>query len=134
MSRYAYQVLAFRQQEQSPIQVAFVAHAADILEWSGVPRKSDELLTGYQRFRDLRRIDQDIVPFFQNPQNCSPTAVIVALRKNAGLASCTLENVDRLRAGEIATATLRIEVADDMAVGDRVFLAALEYVNTRLGI
>ena len=87
MNKFEYDVLAFRQQEESPIQVTFVANAGDIMIWSGVPRKQDELLAGYQRFRDDNRINQEIVPFFQNDKNCSPTAVIVALRKGSGIGS-----------------------------------------------
>lgn len=55
MTPFVYRVLMFRQQEDAPIQVAFVAHASEVLSWAGVPRKSDELLTGFQRFRDTKR-------------------------------------------------------------------------------
>src|SRR4051794_34735071 len=90
MKHYEYPVLAFRQQAESPVQVAFVAHSAEVLKWAGVPRKSDEFLTGYQRFKDDKRIRQEVVPFFQNPKNCSPTAIILALRAKTGLGSCRL--------------------------------------------
>ncbi|WNG27698.1 hypothetical protein F0U62_29455 [Cystobacter fuscus] len=126
-----YNVLAFRQQEKSPIQITFVAHAGDILQWSGIPRKSDELLTGYQRFRDPKRVDQEIVPYFQNPKNCSPTAVIVALRKDTGVGSCSL-NPSSIKTGEIIQAVLTIEIDDQLLVGDAVFEAALDFVNKRL--
>jgi hypothetical protein len=130
--RFEYTALAFRQQNNSPIEVAFVAHSLDILEWAGVPRKSDEMLTGYQRFLNRHRINQDIVPYFQEPKNCSPTAVIVALRKDAGLGRCLLENAN-IGPGELITTKLVIEVDEDSLETDSVFEAALRYVNSRLG-
>lgn len=132
MASYSYPVLAFRQQRGAPIQVAFVAHATDVLEWSGVPRKSDELLTGYQRFRDQERINREIVPFFQDPKNCSPTAVIVALRNDAGLGRCTLSGVGDLEPGEIKPGTLEVSVDADLDDASTVMNAALAYVNARL--
>src|SRR6266576_1934422 len=128
---YSYPVIAFRQQAHSPIQVAFVAHAGDILSWSGIPRKSDELLTGFQRFLDPNRVDQEIVPFFQNSSNCSPTAVIVALRRDSGLGSCKLEATPG-QAGEIIQTKLSIDLDIDSLRTSTVFEAALEYVASRL--
>jgi len=130
--RFEYQALAFRQQEKSPIEVAFVAYALDILTWAGVPRKSDELLAGYQRFLDRNRINQDIVPYFQEPKNCSPTAIIVALRTDSGLGHCFLENSD-VKAGEPPITTkLVIEIDEDSLKTEKVFEAALLHVNFRL--
>jgi hypothetical protein len=129
--RIEYQVLAFRQQAESPIQVAFVAHAREVLDWAGVPRKSDELLTGFQRFKDNNRIETQIVPFFQFPQNCSPTAAIVALRSDSGLGRCRLAN-PTVRPGEVVSTTLTIEVDAEALETNRVFTAARDYVNTRV--
>lgn len=131
MKTYSYDVFAFRQQEESPIQVAFVAYAGEIAEWVGVPRKSDELLTGYQRFLDKNRIDQEILPFFQNPKNSSPTAVIVALRRDSGLGKCILENTS-IPSETIISTKLSIEVDDMLLNSMRVFEAAKEYVVARL--
>lgn len=132
MHRRTYDAIAFRQQERSPIQVAFVAPARQILEWSGVPRKSDELLTGYQRFRDDQRIDREIVPFFSNSTNCSPTAAIVALRTDSVLGSWKLAT-EPSATGEIINTQLVVEFHDDKLVGNAVFEAALKFVNRRLG-
>jgi hypothetical protein len=132
-TRFSYLVLAFRQQAHSPIQVTFVARADEVVQWAGVPRKSDELLTGYQRFRDQRRIDQEIVPFFQNERNSSPTAIIVALRHNSGLGRCTLEEADDIGVGKAKLTTLHVDVDTDRLLTDDVFEAALQYVSARLG-
>lgn len=131
MKEFRYTALAFRQQEKSPIEVAFVAHALEVIEWSGVPRKSDEMLTGYQRFLNRNRINQDIVPYFQEPSNCSPTAIIVALRKDAGLGFCRLE-IANVKVGELVTTELVIQVDEEAFDTDRVFEAALQHVNERL--
>ena len=131
MKHFSYPVLAFKQQAKSPIQVTFVAPAAEIIAWAGVPRKSDELLTGYQRFIDKARVDQQIVPFFQNPQNSSPTAIIVALRQDSGLGSCKLAELPQ-RAGEVIQTILNIEIDDDQIKSDKIFECALAYVNQRV--
>ncbi|HQU46564.1 MAG TPA: hypothetical protein PK867_27405, partial [Pirellulales bacterium] len=104
MKTFRYSVFAFRQQAAAPVQVAFVAPAQEILQWSGVPRKSDELLTGYQRFLDDQRVNEEIVPFFQDPKNCSPTAIIIALRKDSGLGKCLLDGADNIEPGKIIPA------------------------------
>jgi len=132
MDRNEYDVLAFRQQKDSPIQVAFVAYAQDVLKWAGIPRKSDELLTGFQRFKDDERIDKQIVPFFQFPQNCSPTAIIVALRADSGLGRCSLAQT-AIPPGEIVTTKLVIEVDGEALKTDAVFECAERYVSDRLG-
>ncbi|MEZ4218997.1 MAG: hypothetical protein R3E88_21205 [Myxococcota bacterium] len=130
MTKFEYDVLLFRQQEKSPLQLAFVAPADDLLTWAGIPRKSDELLTGFQRFRDKKRVDEEIVPFFQDDKNCSPTALIVALRKEAGLGRCSLSD-DAVEVGEVKQARLTIEVDTAAFSTTRVFEEALQFVRDR---
>lgn len=128
-----YDVIAFRQQNRSPIQVAFVAHAGDVLSWAGIPRKSDEMLTGYQRFLDEKRVDTQIIPYFQTAENCSPTAVIVALRKDSSLGKCKLAN-EQVAPGEIVHTTLTITLDEAALKTDKLFEVALQFVNDRLAI
>jgi len=130
VKQYRYPVLAFRQQEKAPTQVTLVAHSGEVLNWAGVPRKSDELLTGYQRFKDDDRINRQIVPFFQDPHNCSPTAIIVALRKDSGLGRCFLEKP--IPVGEIVSTTLNIELDEEALESDKVFEAAIKYIDDRI--
>lgn len=130
--KITYPVFAFRQQSKAPIQVAFVANAGDVMTWAGIPRKSDELLTGYQRFKDDERINRSIVPFFQNQANCSPTAIILALRTDTGIGRCTLAKVD-LPVGEVVETSLTIELDEQALATNAVFEQALEYVQARLG-
>lgn len=128
-----YDVIAFRQQDKSPIQVAFVAHAGEVLSWAGIPRKSDELLTGYQRFLDDKRVDGQILPFFQTAENCSPTAVIVALRKDSSLGHCKLAN-EVVAPGEIVQTKLTISLDEAALKTNELFETALRYVNERLSL
>jgi hypothetical protein len=131
MTQYMYPAFAFRQQEKSPIQVAFVARADEIVRWAGVPRKQDELLTGFQRFKDDTRINQEIVPFFRDEKNCSPTAIIIALRKDSGLGTCRLEPED-VPLGKPIPVTLTLTLDEDALKTNAVFEAAERYVNERL--
>lgn len=131
MKKFTYKAYAFRQGEESPIQLAFIAHAADVIEWAGVPRKDDELLTGYQRFKDVARIEGQIAPFFANPKNCSPTAVIVALRKETGVGS-SLIDTSTIATDQIQEVTLTISIDDEAFKTNKIFETALEYVSQRL--
>jgi hypothetical protein len=131
MTIFEYPVLAFRQQQDSPVLVTFVAPTGELVKWSGVPRKSDELLTGFQRFLDRKRVDQQVVPFFQDERNSSPTAIIVALRPDSGLGRCKLETLPS-KAMEIISTKLVIEIDDEKMKTDAIFEAALEYVESRL--
>lgn len=131
MKPYTYDVIAFKQQDQSPTELVFVAPANEVIEWAGVPRKSDELLAGYQRLKDNDRIDKEVVPFFQDPTNSSPTAIVVALRPNSGVGKCELKVASPVTRVP-QKGTLRIYVDRDKLATDEVFEAALLYINERL--
>ncbi|PCC66744.1 hypothetical protein NAEX_09339 [Nannocystis exedens] len=103
------------------------------MAWAGIPRKSDELLTGFQRFRNDERVDREVVPFFQNPKNCSPTAVIVGLRRDTGLAKCLLDK-NVIEAGCPVQATLTIEIDDKALSSNQIFESALSFVRRRLQV
>lgn len=128
---FRYKAIAFRQQPKAPIQVTFVAPSGEILEWAGIPRKSDEFLTGYQRFQDRNRIDRELVPFFGNPENCSPTAAILALRSASPIGGCVLADSD-LREGDIVETEVVITVDEERLSSDEIFEIALVDVERRL--
>ena len=140
MKAYEYKAFAFRQKPKSPIQIAAVIPAGELTIWCGVPRKSDELLGGYQRIKDIRRIDKEIVPFFNNDYNCSPTAIIIALRKDSGLGSCNLidsalgKEIDETTIGETPVeVTLKINMDESALNSEAIFEIAEKYINSRLG-
>lgn len=130
MVLFPYKCAIFRQQEHSPLQVAFVASTAQIMRWAGVPRKSEELLSGYQRFRDDVRINSEITPFFQNPKNCSPTAVTIALR-TAPLGKVRIDDVN-VQPGVVAYSTLTIEWHEELVGTPQMFEGIMNMIEQRL--
>jgi hypothetical protein len=80
-----YQGIAYRQSRSSdaPYLVSFVATAEELLEWAGIPRRSEENLIGFQRAFDPKRVDL-AKEFFDFPENQSPTALVVGLHPSAG--------------------------------------------------
>src|ERR1039457_5434990 len=80
-----YRGIAYRQSRSpdAPYLVSFVATAEELLEWAGIPRRSEENLVGFQRASDPKRVDR-AKKFFDFPENQSPTALVVGLHPPAG--------------------------------------------------
>jgi hypothetical protein len=80
-----YNGIAYRQSRSpdAPYLVSFVATAEELLEWAGIPRRSEENLVGFQRAFDPKRVDR-AKEFFDFPENQSPTALVVGLHPLAG--------------------------------------------------
>lgn len=93
--RYTYPALRYSQlpsggKDDTDI-VCLVAPCDEMLQWAGIPRKSEEVaadaagegeritLHGYQREAESKRLAQ-LVMFFQNPQNIVPTSILLARR------------------------------------------------------
>ncbi len=76
---FRYFGLLFRQREDAPEAVLFIAPAEEIGEWAGVPRKSSAFMKGFQRAIDEKHVEE-IVGFFQESENISPTAIVVAFK------------------------------------------------------
>lgn len=74
--------VSFVQNPEAPELLAFVASSNEILRFCGVARKSQDLLTNYQRALDTDRVQKQVTPFFKIPQNCSPTAIVLSLQSN----------------------------------------------------
>jgi hypothetical protein len=72
--------MRFQQNPNAPEQFAFVASANELIRFCGVARKSHGLLSNYQRAMDTDRIRDEVTPFFKDPSNCSPTAIVVSLQ------------------------------------------------------
>lgn len=78
--KYEYVAQSFRPRTDSSHRILlFVAAAGDIRSWAGVPRKAFDYQHGFQRsLNDSRVID--IVQYFrENPENISPTSVVLGL-------------------------------------------------------
>jgi hypothetical protein len=63
--------------------VSFVAAAEDLLQWAGIPRRSEENLVGFQRGYDEARVER-AKSYFDFPENQSPTALVVGLHPPEG--------------------------------------------------
>jgi hypothetical protein len=74
--------IAYRQAQNpaAPWLVSFVATAEDISSWSGIPRRSEKGLVGFQRPDDGARVDR-ARDFFKELNNQSPTALILGVHK-----------------------------------------------------
>src|SRR5687767_8384759 len=85
MADQTYRGLAYRQatSKGAPWLVTFVAIAEDITAWVGIPRRSsDKSLVGFQRLEDQTRAEK-AQKFFEDPNNQSPTALIVGIHQMA---------------------------------------------------
>jgi hypothetical protein len=81
MNKYTFYGIAFKQNPDSPQLFAFVASADELRDICGVARKEEHNLTAYQRALDLKRVREEVAPFFRKPENCSPTAVVLSLQE-----------------------------------------------------
>ena len=74
--------IAYRQAQNplAPWLVSFVATAEEISSWSGIPRRSEKGLVGFQRPDDGGRVDR-ARDFFKELNNQSPTALILGVHK-----------------------------------------------------
>lgn len=72
--------LRFRQSDspKSPYLVTFVAEAREIRSWAGVPHKTGNFLGGFQRPLSSRY--QQLIEFFEEEGNVSPTSIVVAFQ------------------------------------------------------
>ena len=82
MNKLEFNGTFFKQNTNSPILFAFIANCEEILDFCGVARKEDDLTHHYQRVLDRDRVDKDYgtKKFFDNKENCSPTAIVIGLR------------------------------------------------------
>ena len=115
--KYEYKFFAYKQSnhESANTILSFVASADEISEWSGVPRRTDQLLTGFQRADDPKRVER-AKEFFKKPQNQSPTSLLVGfMREGLGVDIKFDEEVIDEKI-ELKTGILTIELEDDQTV------------------
>lgn len=93
MKSQSYRGTAYRQgtAKESPWIVSFVARAEEILDWAGIPRRTeDDEMAGFQRAYDDNRVDR-AKKFFDIPVNQSPTALVIGFHPNLANASPTAD-------------------------------------------
>lgn len=81
---YSYHGLAYRQgtSTDAPWLVSFVASANEVLHWAGIPRRTNDDVSGFQRASDPNRVNQT-KEFFEHGLNQSPTALVVGIHEPA---------------------------------------------------
>lgn len=83
MKTLTYQGTAYRQalDPAAPWLVSFVAPAEEICEWAGIPRKTDNALTGFQRPDEESRVLRAKDYFSKFTTNQSPTSLVVGVHQ-----------------------------------------------------
>ena len=114
---YKYKFLAYKQSSHDDANtiLSFVASSNEIAEWSGVPRRTDQLLTGFQRVDDPKRVER-AKEFFKKPFNQSPTSLLVGFMKESiGINIEFDDNVidDKI---DLKTGTLTIEMDEEQNI------------------
>jgi hypothetical protein len=71
-----YPAIFFKQRQNAPLQLAFVASSRDINAWARVPTKKTGNVRNFQRAEIPMHIEE-VHRFFKNEDNSSPTAVVV---------------------------------------------------------
>lgn len=82
--KFTYRGTAYKQAQDptSPWMVNFVAPAEAVVSWSGIPRRSEKGLVGFQRPDEPQRVDR-AQEYFKDPVNQSPTALILGVHRVA---------------------------------------------------
>ena len=129
---YSYSGIAFKQNAKAPELFAFVAPAEQLVEFCGVARKSEKLLTNYQRALDDQRVDREVVPFFRIPENCTPTAIVISLHQTP-LAEFSFVDVKDPDGGGLNLKRMQISFVDpDTLSTSDVIAEAKNLLDSRL--
>jgi hypothetical protein len=136
MNKYTFYGIAFKQNPSSPQLFAFVASADALRDICGVARKEEHNLTAYQRALDLRRVREEVAPFFAKPENCSPTAVVLSLQKtpvcNIEFSPIATEVIPSEMPFEMRQLTISFEPTEKLAK-EVVCENMKAFLNARLG-
>ncbi len=129
---YSYTGISFKQNQKAPRLFAFVAPAEDLVEFSGVARKSEKFLTNYQRALNEDRVRTEVAPFFRDPSNCTPTAIVVSLHETP-LAELKFEDLTGDEKIGIDLRRLTITLTDPSSLtDDQVIAYAKKLLDQRL--
>lgn len=117
MPEYTYDAVAYRQSQDptAPWLVSFVVTAEELLEWAGIPRRSETGVIGFQRAYDDERVGR-AKEFFNLGVNQSPTALVVGLHPSTNSdSSVTLTFRDGDQHATIRRCVLRVSHAEEMS-------------------
>src|SRR5262245_22648848 len=88
LPHFEYVAQRFQQREGSPEIFLFVAPAAEIRKWAGVPRKTFDYQHGFQRTLSTPRVTEVADFFREDAKNISPTAIVVGFTDEGKLVHC----------------------------------------------
>jgi hypothetical protein len=134
MSNFVFETigLAYRQNPEAPELFAFVSSANLIRKMTGVARKSDKLLTNYQRALDLNRVKNEVTPFFKIASNSSPTAIVLSIHEAPNV-TISFEKIGGFANDLIDLRRLTITMADlDSLSAEEIIKASIIFLKDRL--
>lgn len=129
-----YKGFAYRQglTAETPWLVSIVVPAEELLEWAGIPRRSEANLVGFQRAYDTDRVER-AKEFFREPLNQSPTALVVGIHPQSverGIVAVQMDDsTDEDQ--KIRSCTIRINITDAFDLQTAVEVVR-EQLSTRL--
>ena len=124
--------IAFKQNLDAPELFAFVASSNQLTKICGVARKSERLLTNYQRALDTNRLAKEVTPFFRIPTNSSPTAIVLSIHESPTVKIDFCDVGDEIGLGiHLKKMTIEMEDIDSLSDND-VITRAIEFLNERL--
>lgn len=125
---YEYAAQRFAPREGTGQQMLlFVAPAADIRAWAGVPRKAFDYQHGFQRTLNPGRVNEVARFFRESDRNVSPTSVVVAFTGAVEIVA------DGPADAPVQTVTVRITVPDFASMPiDELTGVAMEHLRQRI--
>lgn len=121
MTKRTYRGTAYRQNnsEKTPWLISFVARAEELREWTGIPRRSEQGLVGFQRADDEGRVLKAKQFFDTHEENQSPTSIVVGIHPPApgGERTAILEFEDGAT-DDIRPCTLTVTLPDQQPLAD----------------
>ena len=128
-TQYVYLAQLFHPREQSGRILLFVAPAAELRGWAGVPRKAFDYQHGFQRTLQPKRVSE-VADFFSNKENISPTAVVIGF-----LRPVKIEPLEGLSfnsdTSQLVKLTVEIDDFDSKHISDLAKIA-LDHLKSRL--
>src|SRR5258708_5930479 len=117
-----------RQGTDQPL-LLFVAPAADIRNWAGVPRKAFDYQHGFQRTLNPGRVSEVAQYFLEDARNISPTSIVVGL-----MGGVKIEPIYSSSAGaKVETVKVRVSIPDFSQKSiEELATDALEILRTRI--
>ncbi len=123
MKTLEYSATAYRQalNPDAPWLISFVAPAEEVHTWAGIPRKTDNTLTGFQRPDEEPRVLKAKDYFSQFTTNQSPTSLVLGIHQQSnGRRLVDLQFEDQDEDKSVRSCKLIIALDEDEPLADAV--------------